>query len=275
MSFFILQDANGNICVIDSATGALLVELVGTSATFDAALEIARGDIPGVSHINKFGENPEIAAGVVEDIWDGGGTYSFPTTADITHLSQGADQAAMRGQSIEVQGLDADWNLAVQTKALDAADTTTPVALDTTLRRAFRMRVLADVVADQDIHAKNVGGGVTYATMQAGNNQTLMTIYTIPNGVTGYMTSYYGGVVEATTKDPRSTKYGLWVADPDNGYEFQMKHHRGVSKEASGFQHLFNPYLRMTQRSDVKMTGLPSDKAARVYGGFDVILMDN
>jgi len=130
--------------------------------TRDFALEVAKGNIAGHTGVNKFGENPDITLDTTEDIWDNGGTYTFPTTVDITHLAQLVDQVAMRGGTIEVQGLDTNWDLTTQTKDLDATDTTTIVALTTALRRCFRLKVLEDVVTDQDIVARNVGGGTIY-----------------------------------------------------------------------------------------------------------------
>ena len=47
-------------------------------------LEIARGNIDRLSGVNKFGEFQTAPNGTEIDVWDGGGTYSFPATALIT-----------------------------------------------------------------------------------------------------------------------------------------------------------------------------------------------
>ena len=246
-----------------------------SSTPLESTLRISRGIVVGHSHINKFGGSPEVALGVQEDVWDGQGTYSFPATADITHIVQAVDQVAMRGEPIEVQGLDADWNLVLQTKALNAANTTTAAALDTPLRRVFRMKVLADVVGDQIIHAQNVGAGTQYASILAGNNKTLMTIYTVPSGVTAYLTRYYAAVIPTASKNPTATEFKVWSADRGNGYEFELEHADGATSTKVDVEHEFNPYLRVPQKSDIKITALPNDKAAKVYAGFDLILVDN
>lgn len=242
-----------------------------TSHTF----EIATGNIAGHSIILKFGANTDVASGITEDIWDGGGTYPFPTTADITHIAQTVDQAAMRGATIELQGLDINFGLVVQTKALDASNTTTIVAINTPLLRIFRMKVLANVVGDQDIVARNVGGGITYALMVNGNNQTLMSIYTVPHNKTAYLLSYYADAILVTGKEPKSTDIRLWTADRLNNFEFQLKHAKGISPGSSNFQHLFNPPMRIEQCHDVKITALPNGAGADVRAGFDIILVDN
>lgn len=244
----------------------------------DLSLEIAAGNVTGRASINKFGENLTITKNTTEDIWDGGGTYSFPSTADITHISQAVDQVAMRAAVIEVQGLDTNWAQVTQTKALDGSNTTTAVALNTALRRVFRMRVLANVVGAQDISAKNVGGGTVYATIQTGNNQTLMAIYTVPAGKTAFMTNYFGDQIpdNAGIQDPNRVEYKIWAADRDNGYEFQLTHSKATTAAKSEFQHFFNPYLQFAQKTDIKMTGTPSsDKDGHVHAGFDLILLDD
>lgn len=234
---------------------------------------------PGIldlmSSINKFGANANSAIGVSEDVWDEGGTYSFPVTVDITHISQNVDQVADRGLSIEVQGLDANWNLVVQNKALNALDTTVAVPLNTALRRVFRMRVLGNVIAGSNISVRNAGGSIIYGTVQAGNNQTLMAIYTVPNKQTAYMTSYYVSVAGLTHQGPERTEITLRVADRDRGYEFQLKHILGLPKDVSPYQHLFFPYMKITQKSDIKIAALCEAKPGYIYAGFDLILTDN
>ena len=247
------------------------------SPVTDFYLEVAAGNVTGKASVNKFGENKSSAAGVTEEIWDGSVAYTYPATADMTHISQAVDQAALRGATIEVQGVASGYVLVTQDAALDATLTTNPVALTTPLLRVFRMKVKANVVGASDISLKNVGGTTTYAIISAGYNQTLMALYTVPAGKTAYVTGYYGDVLEdpVATKDPDATEYALWVADRANGYEFQIKHEHGTPKGAGGIHHMFKPYLKVTEKSDIKLTSECSGKAGHVHGGFDLILVDN
>ncbi len=241
----------------------------------DQYLAIAAGQVTGMAVVNKFGSNGSIADAGTEEVWDGSGSYTFPSTADITHISQATDQAAMQGGTIEVQGLDTNWTLTTQSKNLDASDTTTAVALDTALKRVFRMKVLEDVVTDQDISAHNSGDTTTYATITAGNNQTLMAIYTVPASKTAYMTRYWGDTIPSTGKDPDSTQFKLWTADRDNSYEFQLKHARAIAKAAPGLENPFKPYFSIPAKTDIKITASPVGEAAMVFAGFDLILVDD
>ena len=246
-----------------------------TQIVSDFWLEISKGDIPGVSKINKFGSNKNVENDVTEDVWDGEGVYPFPTSADITHIHQVSDQAAMRGQVVEVQGLDANWDAVIQSVTLDSNDTTTLVALSTPLIRVYRAKVLANVVASEDIDITNSTGTTLYARILAGNNQTLMAIYSVPRNVTAYMTNYCCNYVRDTVKDPVGIVFKLWVADRKNGYEFQLKHEKGIPSGAPGFQHLMLPYLKITEKSDIKITAKPDGSDAYVDAEFDLILVDN
>ena len=245
--------------------------------TTDPSLEISRGLVTGHSHVNKFGRNTAVVSGGTEEIWDGSATYVFPATALMTSMSQTTDQVAMRGATIELQGLDASWDAVTQTKALDASDTTTVITLDTAMIRCFRMKVLADVVGDSTIRCHNAGETQDYAVISTGNNQTLMAIYTIPNGKTGYMTSYYA-TANAGGGQPTTFNISLWASDRDNSYAKQLKHVQGVSADPDAYgrmQHFFNPYVKFTQKTDVYLTGTTAGAAADCSAGFDIILVDN
>jgi len=245
--------------------------------TTDVMLEIAKGNISGHSQINKFGANMSSTAGTKLEIWDGGAVYSYPTTALMTSISQTTDQVAMRSAVIEVQGLDASWDAVTQNATLDASDTTTVVTLTTPLIRVFRMKVLADVVSTSPIRIHNAGETQDYAVISTGNNQTLMALYTVPNGKTAYLVDYYGDVLEDVVagKDPDSTLFELWVADRANSYEFQLKHQRGIPKGVPGFIQSFHPYMKITQKSDIKMTSLCASRAGDLHAGFNLILVNN
>ena len=264
-----LERDNSNLAQI-AALRKEISELRG-----DFFLDVAAGRIAGHSCVNKFGENDVVASGGTEDVWDVGGTYVFPTTADITHISQDVDDATMQGETIEIQGLDTNWALTTQTADLDGANTTTAVALGTALRRVFRMKVLADVVAAQDINAHNVGDTQDYARIQLGENQTQMAIYTIPLNTTGYITRYYRDYVKVTGAAPNSVEFKMFHADRENGYEFQLKHSGAVQDGAAGTPYDFKPYLKVTEKTDIVMRATANGAAAHVHSGFDIILVED
>ena len=239
--------------------------------TGNQAIEAASGNNLGMTSVNKFGRNEAVAIATEEEIWDGSIAYSFPATALMTSISQTADQAALNGGTIEIQGLDANWDLVVQTATLGTPSTTV-VTLTTPLIRCFRMKVLENVVTTSPIRVHNAGETVDYAIISVGNNQTLMAIYTVPAGKTAYMTNYYAAVNPATNLNPTSNPIRLWATDNANGYARQIKHVQGLT--LGQFQHHFDPYFRATEKTDIFITATPVGKAADVSAGFDLIVVD-
>jgi hypothetical protein len=241
-------------------------------------LAVAKGDVIGTSGVNKFGGNPALATSSTETVWDGSSLYTFPGTADITHIRQAVDQVAMRGETIEVQGLDTNWALTVQNVDLNASNTTTAVALTTALRRVFRMKVLSSVVTDQNVELRNVGGGTTYALITAGNNQTLMAIYTVAANKTAYIQDYWASLNKDSGGGDPDVNIRMWFQDNANSYAPQLKHLRGLdSSGSSEFTHFFKTPLVVTEKTDIYLTAanLSGTATADVSAGFDLLLVDD
>jgi len=242
----------------------------------DLMLEIPAGSVAGKSSVNKFGRNVLISAGATAEIWDGLIPYSFPATALITSISQTTDQVVMRGATVQVQGLDANWDFYVQEAVLDATLTTNVVTLTTPLIRVFRAFVTADVVGDSAIRIHNAGETVDYAVITAGNNQTLMAIYTVPAGKTAYITNYYCNMNPATNKDPTSMQMRVMSRDNAAVQAPRVRHTIGLSNTGNSYvQQEFVPYKTFTEKTDIYIDGAPVGKAADISAGFDLILVDN
>lgn len=240
----------------------------------DPQLTIAMGAVDSVYHINKFGSNPTVASGATEEIWDGSAVYSFPATALMTKLNTSADVAGMRGEIVEVQGLDANWDLHVQNVTLDASNTTTLVVLETPLIRVFRMKFLSAVVGTSSITLVNDADNVLYANIEPGHNQTGMAIYTVPAGHTAFMENYWAHNNPIAGNNPTSLDVKLWARDNANGYAAMYKHEVGIAV-AGGFQHNFTPYTTFPAKSDIYLTVTTVGGAANMVGGFDLIIINN
>ena len=239
----------------------------------DFALLVAAGVFPGITGVNKFGRNSNIAIGVEEEIWEGSAAYPFATGADITKINTTVDIANMRGEVVQIQGLDVNWVLTVQLATLDASNSTTLVTLDTPLRRVFRMKFRSAVVGTSSITLVNDADTVLYASIEPGTNQTEMAIYTVPAGFTAYMTNYFSHVNPGTNLDPTAMPIRLWETHNDAGYAPQLRH--TIGQVEGNWQHEFNPYLPFGEMSDIFITAQPVGKAADVSAGFDLYLLDN
>ena len=230
---------------------------------------IASGQVEGTTAISKFGQNSYIGTAAYEDIWDGGGTYVWPTTAAITEVYSTGEDA----QPIEVQGLDVDGYLVTQTVTLSGVSATS-VDLTTPLWRVFRMKNVGtvDIGSGNTVHASGTGQSGSYAQIQNGNNQTLMALYTIPRGKTGYMSALgasMGGVKTNYVID------GHLYHRPYGGV-FQLKHTIGTRAGGTSTIHHHYPVpLVLTERTDVKFSAISSLAAGELSISFDITLVDN
>jgi len=243
----------------------------------DFALQLARGQIYNHSSINKFGRNATVASGATETIWDGSSLYTFPTdTTTMTHIRAAVDSATTQGAVIELQGLNSDWELVTQTKALDGTNSTTEVELDTALIRCFRMKVLDASVMDQNIWLGDDDFVVAAAKaiIVAGNNQTQMAMYTVPAGYSAYMTSYYARELPVTGNAATSLNVKLWAKDNANGYAPQLKHTIGLAVGGKE-QHFFSPYLAFGEKTDIYTTLTTVGGTSDITSGFDLIIVKN
>lgn len=244
-------------------------------------LEVARGTTAGVSVVHKFGEGGDIDAGDgYVDIWDGAvdvnaaKTYTFSTTADIDRISSSNDGDT---QDIEVQGLDANWELTIQTKTLTGQ---TPVALDTALIRVFRMKNMGttDLVGDCYCFVNgDTTGGIpdTNADIRAiindGNNQTLMAIYTIPAGKTGYLYQWWASADRAV-----ATVYNVHIQARPFGGVFQLKNSASLNSAGTGY--IIHPHKipdGYAEKTDIKIQSDSSANNGGIAGGFEIVLVDH
>ena len=247
--------------------------------TMDVMLSIPAGDIEGHSSVNKFGASSSVADGVNEEIWDGATAYTWPTTASITHARTTVDSATTQGMVVEIQGLDTDYVLTVQDVTLDATDSTTEVALTTALRRVFRKKVKDSSVTDQLIQTGPTGFATINSQIGIGNNQTLMALYTVPAGKTAYITKYYSSIIGEAGPPatiPDYVLFRLWNRDNVNGYAPQLKHEIGATMVGNSTpSHKFEPYSKVTEKTDIWLEATPDGDDAYVSAGFDMILVDN
>jgi len=140
-------------------------------------------------HVEKFGRTPDMdSVDSNEEIWDGTGAYTFPTTATAMTISSSSAADTLLGtgaRTFTVIGLDANYEQVSQTISMNGQ---TGVSLPTPLLRvyrAFNVSVGSGATNAGDIW---IGSGAIvtgvptnkFAGVLVGNGQTLMAIYTIP-----------------------------------------------------------------------------------------------
>jgi hypothetical protein len=154
--------------------------------------EQSTGRLPGT----KYGVNVSIATGP-EDVWETGGAYPFDAdgTAPIISLISDNNNDT---EVIRIRGLDIDGNRVFQNITLTG---TTRVALTTPLWRVNRMTNEGTTSLQGTVYCytgTSTGGapalGTRRATIDNGNNKTLMAIDTIPKGKVGFLYRAEAGI---------------------------------------------------------------------------------
>ena len=249
-------------------------------------LAIAEGAVTGVSFIHKFGEAPDFdLSDSFVNIWDGANdagidamTYTYSNTTNIDSL---ISSSASDVGTVSVQGLDVDWAITNQTVTLTGQ---TRVALPTPLRRVFRMINTSsnDWVGNISCYTTNstTTAGVVNnkAAVRAhvvdGNNQTLMAVYTIPAGKTGYMRSWYASISGGN----KTSNYKIRLRARPFGQVFQLKHTAAIAEGGtSSIQHTYVEPEVFAEKTDIELrvSATANVTGCAVSGGFDIVLVDN
>ena len=156
------------------------VTRMGAYEPFD--LQVARNQVFGHVNIQLFGYSASVGSTALGPLWEGltssGGAYAYPGSAlQMTLVSTTTDT-----QTVQVQGLDANYNILYENVVLTG---TTPV---TTVNSYFRINGLyiTNGVNAGTITCKNSTN--LYAQINPGVGQTQMSLYTVPNGYTFFLT---------------------------------------------------------------------------------------
>lgn len=238
---------------------------LGAKYIEDDFLNIARGNVKGISSIHKFGAAPAMSVNTTGTIWDVNDTV-YPWSAFNTPgvLTIPAVNAADNGHRVNVFGLDANFNLIEEDFTLSSSGTVTGTKTFARVYRAYYYNTVTNV---GDINIQR--GGVTVARISAGKAQTLMAVYTVPAGYTGYLMQgtasiQYGG---DATIDMFVHYYGQT--------SFRIGHSAEVAGTGMPYNYKFSVPIAIPEKSDIDIRTRVRSNNARVTAAFDIILVSN
>ena len=108
------------------------------------------------------------------------------------------------------------------------------------------------------------------AIIAAGNNQTLMALYSVARNKTAFMLSFYSSLSKKTTATCTVRVY----VRPFGGV-FQLKHSDSISNVGSGnHDHVYGTPLKIESKSDIIMRADSNANDTGVSAGFDLILVE-
>jgi len=223
------------------------------------------------NYIHKFGSNPDVSNSVSaitpETVWDGSIEYTFPPDAG-TGIQIKSSQAT-DSQEFIVQGLDENFENQYWTGNLNG---TNDVNIDGTWSRVFRAfnNGTSGIAGSIDIHASGDASTV-YAKVLAGNDQTLMSIYTVPAACTGYLLGYH-----MSANNPGSSSeigYTTQIKTRQYGKVFRVQEVMSVTTSAFA-QNTYPFPLQLPPKTDVIVNIVSSNgNNGAINADFDVALL--
>jgi len=246
-----------------------------TASTFEGSINISNGSLTGVSYVEKFGRNDSLTANI-ETVWDGSSIYTYLSSDSNIYVTSddGDDNPAGNGaRTVEVQGLDASYNLVTEEINVDDSASTASFI------RVFRALVktagsTGSAEGTISIRSASGGGGTLLAQIGkvgtgggASLGQTFMAIYTIPADKTGYLTQW---TVGAGGQNADTT--ALLVARPFGG-TFNSKDI--VISAGSQYSKDYKVPLMFTQKTDIEVRAFSSSNGNDISSTFNIILVDN
>ena len=227
-------------------------------------LNVARGKVRGALMIHKFGAVPEVANASTGTVWDKPTTVypwsAFDTAGPITASIANASD---NGKQVLVQGLDANYE---EVEEIFTLSSTATVAGTVSFKRVFRAFVTNGSTNNVgDINFTKNGTDVLRIT--ADKAQTLMAIYTVPAGKTGYL---YKGVCSAqATADATGNMFVRYFGQQ----AFRIGHSFEVSG-GSQYDYEFSFPIQIPEKSDIDVRVTVRTNKGRYTAAFDLLLLE-
>lgn len=258
-----------------NVAGEPALRVIGNN--FGWGIQLADGDIDGVSHIEKFGMNVDVDSDK-ETVWDGGGIYTYIETAEtltVTSDNPADNPTGAGARNVEIQGMNQAGEVVVETVDIGA---TTVAAF----KRVFRAKAVSvgtsggnegtiSITSDDTSTVLAIIGIDGTGSNAAGRGQTFMALYTIPAGKTGYITQWTVGagkqntdaVAMLMTRDPNAAGNGAWNARDI------------ITVSATTYAKNYNIPIKLNAGDDVEVRAYSTTNNSLVSSTFCIILIDN
>lgn len=210
----------------------------------------------------KFGFNSAVGTDE-ETVWDGGGIYSYPSSAVAMKVSSDDDSDVA---VVNIAGLDANYKEVTEDVTLTGQ---TAVTTSNSYIRVYRARVKSSEPSGNIyIGDGAVTSGVPatiYAQITSGENQTLMALWTVPAGKTAYL--YAGTFSSGTSQSNKFATCRLKVRP--FGEVLQTKAVVTVHNSFIDFD--FGVPLEIPEKSDIEARALTSSGTDSISCTFSII----
>jgi hypothetical protein len=229
----------------------------------DLFLNIARGLVKGTSFIHKFGAVPALSTATTGTVWDVNDTL-YPWSAWDTAGTITIDRAnaADANKQVTVVGLDSNYEALTETITLTNA---TGNASTNSFKRVFRAFIVDGTTNVGLISIKR--NGTTVAAITAGKGQTLMAVYTIPAGYTGYLMK--GTATAQAGADGTGDMFVRYFGQSS----FRVGHTFEVDGDGGQYMYEFTVPIPIPAKSDIDVRVSTRSNNGRYTAAFDLILI--
>ena len=231
----------------------------------DMRLNIARGLVKGTSFNHKFGAVPAMSTNTTGTVWDVNDTlypWSAWDTVGTVTISRASTSDA--NKLVTIQGLDSNYDFQEETITLTNPTGNASTKTYSRINRAF----IVDGNSATNVGVVDVLKGATIvAQINAGFGQTLMAVYTIPRGYTGYLTQ---GICSAQASADGTG--GFYLRRFGTGV-FRIAHSFEVAGAGGPYFYRFDIPSPVPEKADLDVRVSTRSNNGRYTAAFDIILI--
>lgn len=218
---------------------------------------VEKGLVTNFSGITKFGYNGTVG-GSFETIWDGDNTYTYASSAGTATVTS-TDTVSDDNGTVEIQGLDSNYDLATETLTIGGSAGTKSFI------RVFRARMITATTGNANVGTLSViVSSTTVAKIRAGYGQTLMALYTIPRKYKGYIVQLDIGSSKDLENEVR-----IITKEISNGNVWNTKEF--ITTRGGFMQKNYLFPIAVNEKTDIEIVGKASATSA-ISAGFELYL---
>ena len=227
------------------------------NAPFGLALQ--KGEINRFGGIHKFGLNTAVGTSF-ETIWDGNNTYTYPSSAGTATVTS-SNTSADNGGTVEVEGLDANYDVAKETITIGGS------AGSTSFIRVYRVVMKTANTGNANVGVITVTvSSTTVAKIQAGYGQTLMCVYTVPRNHIAYLMQ-----IDIGSSKDLENEIRFITKEISNGNVWNT---RAFITTRGGFMEKnYVIPVKISEKTDIELIAKASATSS-ISGGFELVLQD-
>ena len=280
-SLSVSPSSSSSLSLSPSASSSPSASVSPSASTSPAAEEFTNIDnltalIDALADISASNDGTTITI-VADDVGTAGNSNTLGLSGDNTGTMEisgnaftGGEAEGTGAQTIEIQGLDAQYKEIIETINLRGVTSVNTVNSFTMINRMIIRAAGSGGVNAGDITATAADDATVTAQITGGNNQTLMAIYMVPAEKVLFLRDYYATINNA---GGAAGDCDIYMYIKPFGEVFQVKSIMGLTDGSTTHaDQKFSPNMRVEPKSIIKMNALVTANDENISAGFDGVL---